>query len=162
MSTSGATGRHLATGSEWPPVRLLLAALLVLAVGCSRAPGKGWSPEEGQGTLSLHGTYWVSVLYHGTSVVAGEVPLNEEFDVEVRLFDGATREPIVEGVELRVDARMPVHGHGMKQDARAEQQTDGSWLARPVLLHMTGPWELHVDVTRGAVTERAQYAIVLE
>ena len=104
----------------------------------------------------------VASVFLAHPVVAGEVPLNEEFDVEVRLFDGATREPIVEGVELRVDARMPVHGHGMKQDARAEQQTDGSWLARPVLLHMTGPWELHVDVTRGAVTERAQYAIVLE
>ena len=121
-----------------------------------------WSPEEGWGTVSLDGSYWVTYLLHGEAVYDDEIPLNEDFEVEVRVFDAETRSQTVGGVDVRVDAQMPIHGHGMKQDARAVRQPDGSWRAKPMLLHMTGPWEIHVDITRGALTERAQFEIDLE
>jgi hypothetical protein len=34
---------------------------------------------------------------------------------------------------------------------------DGVLVARGMLLHMIGHWELYVDLTRGPLTERAQF-----
>jgi hypothetical protein len=116
-----------------------------------------WSPDEGHAMPSNAGTYWVSVL--GPD---GGFPLNEEFDVVVRVLDGPTRSRVVRDAQIRVDARMPAHGHGMKHDATLEPQPDGSWLARGMLLHMVGHWEIYVDLRRGPVTERAQLDVDLE
>lgn len=162
-------------------ILVLLALLVVPGCGGDEPAGVDGAPVEqeeavpagspraeegptdgGLVTDSLDGTYRVQVLLRGDAVVDGEWPLNEPFELEVRVTEGADPARIVRDVELRVDARMTVHGHGMKQDARAEQTPDGSWRAGPMLLHMTGPWELHVDVTRGALTERAWFQVVLE
>jgi hypothetical protein len=115
-----------------------------------------WSPDEGRGVLSNAGSYWVSTLG------PPEYPQNEEFDLVVRVLDGPTRTRLVRGAEIHVDARMPAHGHGMTHDATLEAQPDGSWIARGLLFHMVGHWELYVDVRRGAITERAQFDIELE
>ena len=115
-----------------------------------------WSPDEGRGVQSNAAGYWVSVL-------APEAwPQNEEFDLVVRVLDGPTRRAVVRDAEIRVDARMPAHGHGMTRDATLEIQPDGSWLVRGMLFHMVGHWELYVDLRRGAITERAQIDIDLE
>ena len=61
-----------------------------------------------------------------------------------------------------IDARMPGHGHGMIYDVSAELTGSGTYIARGMLFHMTGHWELYVDITDGAWTERAQFDIELE
>jgi len=116
-----------------------------------------WSVDEGPGTTSNGGLYYVAYLLPG-----GEVPLNEEFSIELRIVDAASRSSVVEGAEVAVDARMPDHGHGMKQSARVVRREDGSFLVEGLLFHMPGYWEVYVDVSRGAVTERAQFGIELE
>jgi hypothetical protein len=116
-----------------------------------------WPPEEGRATASLDGTYWVSCV-----LPAGELPLNEEFEFELRVLDGATRSKAVGDVEVSVDARMPEHGHGMRQAPRLEKLAPGRWRVSGFLMHMVGHWELHVDLTRGALTERAQLDLDLE
>jgi hypothetical protein len=91
-----------------------------------------------------------------------EMPLNEEFDLSLWLFrDEACREPLGRDLELAVDARMPAHGHGMTREVVPVPQPDGSWRVDGMLLHMIGHWELYLDVTRGARTERAQFDVEL-
>ena len=55
-----------------------------------------------------------------------------------------------------IDARMPAHGHGMNVEPALSIE-DGVLVARGMLLHMIGHWELYVDLTRGPLTERAQF-----
>ena len=82
-------------------------------------------------------------------------PLNEQFTARLRLLDpsGEPLDPVLEG--LTVDADMPAHGHGMNV-APALSLEDGWLVADPLLFHMPGAWEIYVDRTTGAVTERAQ------
>ena len=116
-----------------------------------------WSPDEGRTARSQAGTYWVSVVFPGD-----EVPLNAEFEFELRVLDGATRTTPVEDAQLEVDARMPAHGHGLRQAPLLEALGPGRWRVSGLLLHMIGHWELHVDLRRGALTERAQLDLTLE
>ena len=82
-------------------------------------------------------------------------PLNEQFTVRLRLLDpsGQPLDPGLEG--LTVDADMPAHGHGMNV-APALSLEDGWIMADPLLFHMPGAWEIYVDRSTGALTERAQ------
>ncbi|MFT5049031.1 MAG: hypothetical protein ACI8QZ_000420 [Chlamydiales bacterium] len=118
-----------------------------------RAP---WPSEEGVGVESNGGRYWVVYV-----PPEPEIPLNEEFDLELRVFDAATRSWLV-NAEIALDARMPAHGHGMKIEPTPVQNAEGGFDVPGMLLHMVGHWELYVDLTEGAVTERAQFDIELE
>ncbi len=151
-----------------PSTRLLP---LCLAAGCAAAAARPpvvpeaqeelalapWPSDEGVGTLSNDGTYWVAYV-----PPAGGLPLNADFGLVVRVFDAETRSRAVAGLELVVDARMPAHGHGMNSAAEVTVAPDGSFAVAGMLLHMTGHWELYVDITRGPLTERAQFDIELE
>ena len=57
---------------------------------------------------------------------------------------------------------MPEHGHGMNRVPRIEAKGGGRFRAEGLLFHMPGKWELYFDVTRGALTERAQADVHLE
>lgn len=127
------------------------------AYGQPRPLGEApWPADQGIGVESNGGRYWVVYIPSQS-----EIPLNEEFDVELRVYDGATRSRLVDA-EVAVDARMPAHGHGMKIDARPIPNPDGSYAVPGMLLHMVGHWELYVDLTVGPITERAQFDIELE
>ena len=153
---------------------LLLGLLLPASCGSDHAGRAGdggasasWAPAEPppESALTVEsnaGTYWVACIPHGEYVVDGAVPLNDEFDVEVRVYDAETRSKRPLGVEVFVDGRMPIHGHGMRVEPEHEVSESGVVDARGLIWHMTGPWELHVDIRRGALTERAQFEIVLE
>lgn len=144
------------------------ALSLAAAIGCASPPPAAptgpaeppapapWSPDEGRGVASNDGGYWVTWLMGPEGV-----PLNEDFDIEVRVFD-QTRAHRADDVEVRVDARMPAHGHGMLQDPELVELPDGALAVRGLRLHMIGRWELYVDLRRGPLTERAQFEIVLE
>lgn len=47
---------------------------------------------------------------------------------------------------LRVDASMPEHRHGMNYRATVEALGPGRWRAEGLLWHMSGHWELRLDV----------------
>lgn len=87
----------------------------------------------------------------------------ETFSVDAWVFDVTAAEPVLaKDVALDVDAGMPQHGHGMAALARVTRRADGGWHAEGLLFHMVGAWELTFDVTRGALTERAQARVELE
>jgi hypothetical protein len=92
--------------------------------------------------------------------IAGDVPQNQPFDVEVRVLDKATGEP-ADDLELKVDAGMPHHGHGMNVSPEHTDTGVGEWLAQGLLFHMGGEWTLTFDVTADGVTERLQCVVEL-
>ena len=117
-----------------------------------------WARDEGAQVLSNSGRYHVSYLLKQLQ----QVPLNENFQLIVRVVDPQSRSFLMPVAEIVVDARMPAHGHGMKQNTSVRTLPDGSYEVDGMLLHMTGHWELYVDLTEGARTDRAQFDIYLE
>ncbi|MCY3003971.1 MAG: FixH family protein [Planctomycetota bacterium] len=88
---------------------------------------------------------------------AKQMPDNEVFQLEVRVY---SREDL-SGVSLTVDAAMPQHGHGMNRVPRVSRLEPGHFLVEGMYFHMTGKWELYLDITHGALTERAQVVVEL-
>jgi len=109
------------------------------------------------GVLSSDDTFWVTYVLD-----PDPIPLNETFDIRVRVYDGADRKTLVDDVELTVDGRMPQHRHGMNRAPRVERNADGSFNVTGMLFHMPGDWELHFDISRGSVTERCLVEVELE
>lgn len=84
------------------------------------------------------------------------IELGVDFDVEAEVLD-------TNGVfDLRIDGDMPEHGHGLLHPPRTERLGDTTFRARELRCFMPGHWELYFDVTRGAVTERAQVAVEID
>jgi hypothetical protein len=105
------------------------------------------------------------------------VPFGEPFAMNVSVYEGAKPGRLAQNVVLDVDAAMPEHRHGMggKPIVRAVNgppvqdllpghgaMANGLFEVRGMLFHMPGRWEIHFDLTHGAITERAQLEIVLD
>lgn len=56
--------------------------------------------------------------------------------------------------QVRVDARMPEHGHGMNYRPSLQAKGPGRWRAEGLMLHMAGRWELSFEWRQGDRTER--------
>ena len=75
--------------------------------------------------------------------LAPEVPTNEPFELAFLLErDGVP----VPGATVAVRGWMPEHGHGMLRRPEVEDEGDGWYRVRGMLLHMGGFWELFFDV----------------
>lgn len=108
--------------------------------------------------ISNDGRYRVSYLPN-----PDPIPLNEPFSMDVVVsLAGSGLQPVAPGTTLSLDARMPAHQHGMNRQPTVRGSGAGNFVVRGMLLHMSGRWELYFDVTDGAVTERAQFALDLE
>lgn len=89
------------------------------------------------------------------------IPLNELFELEVSAAAANQRDVALTAIELRVDAAMPEHQHGMATEPKL-RRSGNSFVVEGLQFHMSGWWELYVDITVGGVTERAQFRIELE
>ena len=94
--------------------------------------------------------------------VPDPIPNNERFLLQVMVYDAGEPLTIAKNVELRADAAMPQHRHGMIRAPSVENHGGGAFTVTGMMFHMSGDWELYFDITRGAVTERAQLDIDLE
>jgi hypothetical protein len=103
--------------------------------------------------LSADGTYIVR-----WEPVGGSLPDAEPFDMrfEVKRADG---KPVARTAGVIVDAEMPQHGHGMNLTPTIARAGDGLYLARGMLLHMTGRWVLSIDIEEDAIAERTQWYV---
>jgi hypothetical protein len=129
--------------------KLLMAlALPVLALGC------GDSSRGPREVRSNGGNY--TVVF---TPAPDPIPMNQLFDLTITIVpkSGGAQTPKVE-----VDARMPAHGHGMNRVPKVTRLSEGTLKAEGMLFHMPGHWELYVDITRGGVTERAQFDVDLK
>ncbi|MEE2938889.1 MAG: FixH family protein [Planctomycetota bacterium] len=142
-----------------------LVAACVLALGCGDSPRPVDADASGDADAPTHslpgGESFEALSARGTFAVVlepegGDVPLNEPFAMRVHVIDSATGEPLEGADAVTLDARMPIHGHGMLRDVELVEREGGGYRAEGLLLHMVGPWEFHVDVQRGPLLERAQ------
>jgi hypothetical protein len=88
--------------------------------------------------------------------LAGKVPKNEYFEIEVYLYEGTTPVP---GAEVIASGWMPDHGHGLIVQPRTVDEGGGRYLVSGMLLHMRGSWELFFDVVKDGLAERAAFAL---
>ena len=143
-------------------MKLLSIALLGLLAACSGASSE---PEPAPSILaSLDrqiSSNAESFVLHWQAV-AEAPPLNEEYDMLFALRDSAGQAVDLDVADIRLDARMPHHGHGMTQDPVLERSGPGEYRARGMRLHMTGHWEVYVDVRQGPVWERAEFVLNLQ
>jgi hypothetical protein len=163
------TGRHRRLG--W---LCLCTAFVVAAMACRRGadapraappaarravstpaaprptPGEPLRVSSARGTYRVEFTTWPA-----------PIPLNEPFEIAVRVLDARTS-LVAEGIVLNVDAAMPEHGHGMNTQPVVSSPASGQYTVRGMLFHMPGRWELYFDMQQGGVTERAAYVVELE
>lgn len=67
-----------------------------------------------------------------------------------------------DAVLLRVDAQMPEHRHGMNYRPSVQPLGLGRWRAEGLLWHMSGRWELRLDVQlQGGSPQRLLQPVVL-
>jgi len=131
-----------------------MALVVVLGVGALLAALVGWGidtsvvrflpKEQITEAVSTGGTYAVS-----WSPIGGEVPLNDYFELELFV------DPPPESV--RVDCRMPDHGHGMNVRPRVHDLGRGRYRVDGLLLHMAGRWILRFELGE----ESAEFEVFL-
>jgi hypothetical protein len=63
--------------------------------------------------------------------------------------------------QVRVDARMPEHGHGMNYQPSVQAKGPGRWRAEGLMLHMAGRWELSFEWRQGDRLERLTHDLRL-
>lgn len=94
--------------------------------------------------------------------VQGELPLNESFELELELLTGAEPHQPITGAQIFVDAAMPEHNHGMLREPIAREVSPGVYRVEGMLLHMTGYWQVFVNVIESGVAETADFELTLE
>jgi hypothetical protein len=111
------------------------------------------------------------------SPVPSPIPFNEPFALRVviepldeRDRPGASGHPSSSSasgatgapkLDLRVDARMPEHFHGMNRTPQVVRAGDRTFDVQGMLFHMSGRWVLDFDIQREGVTERARAEVFL-
>ena len=66
-----------------------------------------------------------------------------------------------EAVLQRVDASMPEHRHGMNYRPSLKALGEGRWRAEGLLWHMSGRWELQLDVQLQGIEHRLRQSVEL-
>jgi hypothetical protein len=64
--------------------------------------------------------------------------------------------------EVRIDARMPEHRHGMNYKAIVKSVGPGRYRGEGLMLHMTGLWEFVFELRAGGRTERLTHRRAIE
>jgi hypothetical protein len=127
-----------------------------------------WSRPEGDDACSAPvrsngGAFWVRARleYESPTASASVPPLRRPFSLLIEAFEDAecTR-PFVADSAL-IDSWMPHHRHGMNVAPRIAELGPGRWRAEGMLMHMSGLWEIDVDLIREGRIERAQWMVEL-
>ncbi|HXF45459.1 MAG TPA: hypothetical protein VNK91_05005, partial [Burkholderiaceae bacterium] len=128
----------------------LAAALLGLTAVAARAcePGLG-----GEGVRRLEGKSYVLAWRAEPS----QLKVSEFFALEVAACARAGGHPR----QLRVDAQMPEHRHGMNYRPSVASRGDGRFTATGLLLHMPGRWEFVFDLRGPAGAETLRERVLL-
>ena len=89
-----------------------------------------------------------------------KILIGQHFAVELALCakDGASA-PAAENV--RVDAHMPEHRHGMNYKTTITSSGAGRYRAEGLMFHMPGRWEYIFEVRANGATERITTSVVL-
>lgn len=109
------------------------------------------------------GSYWIRARMASDSPMpdASTPPLRRPFTLSVEAFEDAecTRPYVADSAVI--DSWMPHHRHGMNVAPQVSPDGPGRWRAEGMLMHMSGLWEIDVDLMRGGRSERAQWMVEL-
>lgn len=155
VASGGCAAEPPAAPPAAPPAEPPAAPLAATEPAALPAPAP--APLDFEWTTTPSGRFTV-----GWRPVDGPVPVNEPFEIDLRLFEDAARERPIAGASVRVSAWMPDHLHGMGRLPQTREIEPGLYRVKGLLLHMEGLWQLFVDVTAGAQAERAEFRLTLE
>jgi hypothetical protein len=130
--------------------RIALASLLLgalPAIGCEPGlTGEGVHKLEG----SVYTVYW--------QPAPGALQVSEFFAVAV-VACAKSNSTVPD--QMRIDAVMPEHKHGMNYRPSVASLGDGRFRAEGLLLHMPGPWEFSFDLRGTAGNEVLRERVLL-
>jgi hypothetical protein len=135
------------------------ALSLLLCVACAAPAGPPADPLAGY-SVAESSAGMFTAAWRVVDRVA--IPDNEPFELDVRLFEHADVDTPMTGAEVVVSGWMPDHGHGMNRRPLAAEVAPGRYRVRGMLFHMSGSWQLFIDVIQGGVSERAQFDVQVE
>lgn len=142
------------------PMRLpsLIWLCVVLLVSCDQseevaAPQGGGNSAWPVTKTSDGGGHDVDLQPRG-----GEIEWNKHFALDLTL---RSKKAVSENFEVRVDADMPAHRHGMNTKSETFDQGGGSYLVEGMLFHMKGDWVITVELIDGEVTEKVEYPVTV-
>lgn len=115
----------------------------------------------------------------GDTYVAGLEKLGADGVLKVRLVDALPAPPDrgdntwtlevldmgdspIDGCSVRLDPRMPAHGHGTNKDAEVTAMDGGRYMAEPVDLFMPGLWVTSINLECGEMTDTVIYEFWIE
>jgi hypothetical protein len=87
-----------------------------------------------------------------------ELKVGRFFAAEVVACRAPSSEPVR---EIRLDATMPAHGHGMNYRPSAAQTAPGHFKFTGMMLHMAGTWRVTIDLVQGAKRTRLTHEVKL-
>ena len=143
------------------PMRVLsiIALCAVLLASCDQASKVEVPQVRGDGSWPVTvksdgGGYEVTLQPSG-----GGILWNKHFSLEMNL---KSERPLSEDFEVRVDADMPAHRHGMNTKAEVFDQGKFAYVVEGMLFHMKGDWVITVELTEGGVTEKAEFPVLIK
>ena len=87
------------------------------------------------------------------------VPVGKHFAIDVRLCPkGNAALP----AELRVDATMPEHKHGMNYRPTVSARGGGRYRVEGMLFHMSGRWEIAFELASDGPVQRIADSVMVE
>jgi hypothetical protein len=117
----------------------------------STAHAQSCAPEMKDARRAESATH--AVAYRLSPAIPG---VSRHFDVELVVCPKAGA-PVAE--MLKLDARMPAHGHGMNYAAKVRALGGGRFQAEGLMFHMPGRWEFVFEITAGKSSGRVTHAI---
>lgn len=93
------------------------------------------------------------------AVAPDPVPMGTHFVVD---FAVCARDGAPTPVEVRIDATMPEHRHGMNYRPTVTTLAPGVYRAEGMLFHMPGRWDITFDVVHGNRTDRLTSTLRVE
>ena len=79
------------------------------------------------------------------------IPVGKHFSIDLVL---CARDGVALPAEVRVDATMPEHKHGMNYRPSVAAQGAGRWRAEGLMFHMPGRWELVFELRGSGMPQR--------
>jgi hypothetical protein len=91
------------------------------------------------------------------------LPVGQFFSIDVAICEasGATIKTATTLSNIRVDADMPAHKHGMNYTPVVTESGDGRFIAKGLMFHMPGVWRVTVEFS-AQKKERVQGQYVVE
>jgi hypothetical protein len=137
-------------------------AMFALAVGADLAVNTVYAADNAPAnTLTQHlvsdgGSFDITL-----TSTPRTIPLNEMFELTIDVHPAKTVKD-ANPVWVSVNATMPVHQHGMNTRPRVEDLGKGRFVVRGMLFHMSGVWEIVLDVAKGSFHEHAKASVDLQ